>query len=103
MKNYVSALDLIELSNDIGNAILFCEHAINQLELGKREHDYEILWRDHFEIYFWDHDDALSDAAKVVIEELIKSLCLAQRLSLLNEEELFNHDSQTCEQYELDF
>jgi len=31
MTKYISAFDLINLSNDVGNAIVHSEHAINQL------------------------------------------------------------------------
>lgn len=103
MKPYVSALNLIELSNDIGNAIVLCEHAINQLELGERDYDFETLWRDYFEIYFWDHEYAQSEAARMVLETLINSLCMAHKLSLVSEYDFTNDDGEFGEQLELDF
>ena len=103
MKSYVSAINLINFSNEVGNAIVHCEHAINQLELGKREHDFEAIWRDLFEVHFWDDEEIYSEAAKAVLEVLINSLCIAHKLPLVNEYDFNNDDGEFGEQLELDF
>ena len=103
MNNYVSALDLIELSNEIGNAIVHSEHEINQLMLNNNNYNFEMLWRDILEIHFWDLEQPQQEAAKTVLEQLIKSLCIAQEQSVIIDDDFITDSLGDYEQLELDF
>ncbi|WP_019030054.1 hypothetical protein [Colwellia piezophila] len=103
MNNYVSALDLINLTNEIGNAIVHSEHAINQLKLNNNNYNFEILWRDILEIHFWDLEQPQQEAAKAVLEQLIKSVCIACEQSLIIDDDFISDCFGGCEQLEFDF
>jgi len=103
MNNYVSALDLIELTNEMGNAIVHSEHAINQLKLNNNNYNFEILWRDILEIHFWDLEQPQQAAAKAVLDQLIKSLCIVCEQSLIIDDDFITDCLGDYEQLELDF
>ncbi len=107
MHNYVSAIDLINLTNEIGNAIVHSEHAINQLKLNNNNYNFEIIWRDILDIHFWDLEEPQQDAAKAVLEQLIKSLCIASEQTLMVDgdflDECIADCTGDCDQLEFDF
>jgi len=76
MKNkYVSALDLIDLTNLIGNAIVNSEHQINHMQLSSNNYDFEKVWTEILEIQFCDLDAQHQNAVKIVCQHLIQALC----------------------------
>ena len=75
MKDYVSALDLIKLSNEVGNALIHSEHAINELQLTNGKCDFDYIWEYILDIQFCDLDDRETQIVKTVCEHLIKASC----------------------------
>jgi hypothetical protein len=96
MNNYVSALDLINLTNEIGNAIVHSEHSINQLKLNNNTYNFEIIWRDILDIHFWDLEKPQHTAAKAVFEKLIESLCIASEQSFMADDDFLDECIAEC-------
>ena len=103
MTKYISAFDLINLSNDVGNAIVHSEHAINQLQLRNGNYDFEAIWRDILDIQFWDLDRDQQQAAKIVCEQLIKAATNTCNHQAIVDDEFFNDCIGSCQQLEFDY
>ncbi len=103
MSSYVSALDLIDLSNEVGNALVRCDHAINQLQLGNGEPDFETIWQDVLDIQFWHLEHQQQQAAKSVCEQLIKAAIKASEPTLTIDDDFINDCIADCQQLEFDF
>ncbi|MDP2561190.1 hypothetical protein [Psychrobium sp. 1_MG-2023] len=103
MKQYVSALDLIELSNDVGNAIVHSEHAINSLQLNTNNYNFEKVWQELLDIQFWGYDVTYQQAAKAVCEQLIQSACLVNEQQLMIDDEFIDECLDDIEQLKFDF
>jgi len=103
MNIYTSALDLINFSNAIGNAIVFSEHAINQLQLRSDNYDFDTIWEEVLGIQFWDLDAQQQLAAKTVCAELFRALCNANEKASLFNDDFFDACIADTRQMDFDF
>ena len=103
MNIYTSALDLINFSNAIGNAIVFSEHAINQLQLRSDNYDFDAVWQDILDIQFCDLDAQQQKAAKTVCAELFRALCNANEKAPIFDDEFFDACIADTKQMDFDF
>jgi len=103
MNTYISALDLINFSNAIGNAIVHSEHSINQLQLRSDNYDFHVIWEDILGIQFWDLDAQQQIAAKTTCAALFKALCSANEKPPLFDDDFFDACIADTRQMDLDF
>jgi hypothetical protein len=103
MNNYVSALDLINLSNEVGNALVRSDHAINELQLNSNNYNFEEIWNEILDIQFWDLDEQDQRAAKNVCCELFKAACAANAESLIIDDAFIAEYISDNDQFEFDF
>ncbi|RYV01142.1 hypothetical protein SOPP22_16430 [Shewanella sp. OPT22] len=90
MKKYVTALDLINLANEIGNAAMHCERSLNQLPIPEKSYDIETIWPQILEIHFWDYSLEEQQGIKRVFEQLFNAAGLINGINL---DENFAHDN----------
>ena len=103
MNTYTSALDLINFSNAIGNAIVHSEHSINQLLLKSGCYDFDVIWQEILDIQFWDLDAEQQKAAKTVCAELFRALCNANEKTSLVDDDFFDACIADTRQLDFDF
>jgi hypothetical protein len=103
MNTYTSALELINFSNVIGNAIVHSEHAINQLQLRSDNYDFDTIWEEILGIQFWDLDAQQQKAAKIVCAELFRELCHANEKAPLFDDDFFDDFIADDRQQDFDF
>ncbi len=103
MKNHLSATELIHLSNEVGNAILRSEQAINNLNLTINNFNFEQVWLEVLSIQFSDLNEEYELAAKRISYQLFLSLLIAKHQAYYIDEGFLEECISKDKQQEFDF